>query len=133
MRLPHFRVRTLMLAVGVVALLLWGAKMGFRSYGYSRLAREYGTQERHWREIAARNRGWADFGSQCAEYYAQLARKYRRATWNPLMPVAPDPPAPGADKIQPNEEDTGKQPDRLRQSLAIPSATNSGATPCPNT
>ena len=94
MRLPHFQVRTLMLAVGGVALLLWGAKMGSRSYDYSRLAKEYGTQERHWREIAARDRGWAAFGSQCAEYHAQLARKYRRATWRPLMPVAPDPPAP---------------------------------------
>ena len=34
MRLPHFRVRTLMVAVGVVALLTWGAMMGFSSYRY---------------------------------------------------------------------------------------------------
>ncbi len=27
MRLPRFRVRTLMIAVGVVALLIWGAMM----------------------------------------------------------------------------------------------------------
>ena len=46
MRLPHFRVRTLMLAVGVVALLVWVAMMGTRSYVYYRLAREYGANER---------------------------------------------------------------------------------------
>ena len=51
MRLPRFRVRTLMLAVGVVALLLWGAMMGLRSYDYYRLASYYGHQERGWREI----------------------------------------------------------------------------------
>ena len=45
MRLPRFRVRTLMLAVGVVALLIWGAMLGTRSYVYYRLARTYGTYE----------------------------------------------------------------------------------------
>lgn len=95
MRRPHFRVRTLMLAVGAVALLIWGTMMGTRSSDYYRRAREYGANERGWREIAARNRGWASFGSQCAEYYAQLARKYRRAMWRPWMPITPDPPAPG--------------------------------------
>src|SRR5262249_14849430 len=94
MRPPRFRVRTLMVVVGVVASLVWGAMMGSRSYDYSRRAREYGASERGWREIAARDRGWARFGAQCAEYYAQLARKYRRAVWRPWMPVAPDPPAP---------------------------------------
>ena len=32
MRLAHFRVRTRELAVAVVALLVWGAMMGTRSY-----------------------------------------------------------------------------------------------------
>jgi hypothetical protein len=98
MRLPHFRVRTLMLAVGVVALLIWGGMTGTRSYVYYTLAREYGANERGWRKTAARDRGWAKFGSECAEYYAQLARKYRRAMWRPWMPVAPDPHAPGFDQ-----------------------------------
>jgi len=89
MRLPRFRVRTLMVAVVVAALLIWGSMMGSRSYEHDRLARIYGTHERGWREIAARDRGWATFGSQCAEYYAQLARKYRRAMWRPWVPVAP--------------------------------------------
>jgi hypothetical protein len=98
MRLPRFRVRTLMVVVGVVALLVWGAMMGLRSYDYYRRARFYGLQEYGWRESAARGRFRADFCSECAEYYAQLTRKYRRAMWRPWMPVAPDPHAPGYDQ-----------------------------------
>ena len=98
MRLPRFRVRTLMIAVGVVALLIWGAMMASQSYDYYRRASKYGADERGWRETAARHHGSAKFGSQCAEYYAQLAGKYRRAMWRPWMPVAPDPHAPGFDQ-----------------------------------
>ena len=46
MRLPRFRVRTLMLGVGVLALLVWGAMMGTRSYHYYRLASFYSFEER---------------------------------------------------------------------------------------
>jgi hypothetical protein len=95
MRLPRFRVRTLMAAVLAVALLLWGARMGARSYDYHGRAKTYGEQERGWREIAARKRWDASFASQCAEYYALLTRKYRRAMWCPWEPVVPDPYAPG--------------------------------------
>jgi hypothetical protein len=85
-----------MAAVGVVAVLLWGAMMGAHSYDYYRRAREYGAHERGWREIAVRKVGNWTFALQCAEYYEQLARKYRQAMWRPWMPVAPDPYAPGA-------------------------------------
>jgi hypothetical protein len=100
MRLPHFRVRTLMIAVGVVALLIWGAMMASQSYDYYSRAREYGAQERGWREIASRNRSpkQKQFHSECVQYFAQLAGKYRRAMWRPWMPVAPDPHAPGFDQ-----------------------------------
>jgi hypothetical protein len=102
MRPPRFRVRTLMVVVGVMALLIWGAMMGWRSYAYYTLARTYGTYERQWREMAARDRGIATrtrsvsaiWGPQIADFYAPLARKYRRAMWRPWTPVAPDPPAP---------------------------------------
>jgi hypothetical protein len=93
----RFRVRTLMAAVGVVAFLIWGAMMGSRSYDYYRRAREYGAQERGWRESASRNE-FGRFSSDCAEYFAQLTAKYRRAMWRPWMPVAPDPHAPGYDQ-----------------------------------
>jgi hypothetical protein len=102
MRRPNFRVRTLMLAVAVLALLVWGAMMGTRSFIYYRLAREYGFRERVWREHAARDRAdpkrarsvAAIYGREHAEFYAPLARKYRRAMWRPWDAVAPDPPAP---------------------------------------
>jgi hypothetical protein len=102
MRLPSFRVRTLMLTVGVVGMLLWGGMMGTRAYVYFRLAREYGAYERGWRYMAARDRAnparartvSAVWGVQTADYYAPLARKYRRAMWCPWIPVEPDPPAP---------------------------------------
>jgi hypothetical protein len=102
MRVPYFRVRTLMLAVGIAALLVWGAMMAARSYVYYTLARQYGVQERGWRVNALRDRGSpararsvaAVWGLEIAEYYAPLVRKYRRAMWRPWAPVAPDPPAP---------------------------------------
>lgn len=98
MRLPHFRVRTLMLAVVVVALLTWGGMMGTRSYIYYRAAHNFGLLERGWRETAARSRLPAEFHVQCIKYYALLARKYRRAMWRPWLPVGPDPHAPGWDQ-----------------------------------
>lgn len=102
MRLPRFRVRTLMAIVGVVALLLWGSMMGVRSYNYYRLATTYAAYERGWRELAARGRidptrsrsVGTVYGEPIADYYAPLARKYRQAVWRPWTPVAPDPPAP---------------------------------------
>ncbi|HZW34452.1 MAG TPA: hypothetical protein VFF52_27255, partial [Isosphaeraceae bacterium] len=39
-----------------------------------------------------------EVGSERADYFAQLAEKYRRAMWRPWMPVAPDPHAPGYDQ-----------------------------------
>ena len=100
MHLPSFRVRTLMIAVSVVALLIWGAKMASQSYDYYRRAREFGAQERGWREIASRNRvpEWKQFHSECVQYFARLSAKYRQAMWRPWVPVAPDPHAPGFDQ-----------------------------------
>jgi hypothetical protein len=97
MRLPRYRVRTLMIAVVVAALLVWGTTMASRSLGYYQRAREYGTQERGWRAIASRGGGDARFASECTEYFIQLTAKYRRAMWRPWLPVAPDPHAPGFD------------------------------------
>lgn len=99
MQLLRFRVRTLMMAVGVAALAIWGAMMGARSYDYYKLARHYATQERAWREIAARKRSLAKFDLECAEYYAPLAQKYCQAMWHPWMPVARDPLAPGVSEF----------------------------------
>ena len=98
MRLPGYRVRTLMLTVAGVAAILWGSTMGARSFEYHRRARFYGEQESGWRRSAAQNRLGAEFTSECVAYFAGLTRKYRRATWRPWVPVAPDPHAPGYDR-----------------------------------
>jgi hypothetical protein len=87
-----------MLTVAAVALLLWGAMMGARSYHYSRRARQYREHERGWREIAARGDWQVDFSAECVDYFARLSRKYQQAMWRPWMPVAPDPHAPGFDQ-----------------------------------
>lgn len=91
----RFRVRTLMAAVSLVALMVWAAMMGSRSFDYYRRASEYGTQERGWRKSAASGGLGRDFCFECADYFARLAGKYRRAMWQPWRPVAPDPLAPG--------------------------------------
>jgi hypothetical protein len=104
MLVPRLRVRTLMAVVAVVAILIWGAMLGSRSYKYYRLAREYGFQAWGWREIAARHQyGRQAFEAECAEYFTQLAAKYRRAMWRPWLPVAPDPYAPGNREWQEQE------------------------------
>jgi hypothetical protein len=99
MRLPHLRVRTYMLLVGVVALLVWGTMIGMRWYEYYRRARIYSFQERHWRENAQRDLRLANkrtiaarWGLQTANYYARLVQKYRRAMWRPWISVEFEPP-----------------------------------------
>jgi hypothetical protein len=86
-----------MAAVGLVAALVWVAMMGLRSYIYHRLASNYSLAERVWRESTARGDWRPEVGSECADYCALLAGKYRRAMWRPWVPIAPDPPAPGAE------------------------------------
>jgi hypothetical protein len=90
-----------MAVVAVLAVLVWGAMMGLQSYHYYERASLYDRWERQWREIAARDlaRGatrsiGARWGLQIADYYAPLARKYRRGMWRPWRPVDPDPPPP---------------------------------------
>lgn len=99
-----------MLAVVGAALLLWGTMMATRSFDYHRRAREYGTQERGWRRIADRPEVGEDakFASECVDYFARLAAKYRRAAWRPWMPVAPDPHAPGFDRWLEQEVRAGR-------------------------
>ena len=112
MRMPRFQVRTLMVVVSVVAVLIWGAMMGLRSCDYYRRARFYDSQEYGWRDDAAKGHWRADFSSECAEYFAQLTRKYRRAMWHPWMPVAPDPHAPGFDQwLEQVRREKGVAPD----------------------
>src|SRR5262249_57587911 len=68
-----------------------------RAYHYYGRASEYSVQERGWRENAAEGRLRREFCCECADYFAQLVGKYRRAMWRPWLPIAPDPPAPGVE------------------------------------
>jgi hypothetical protein len=97
MQALRFRVRTLLAAVGLVAVLCWAAMMGLRSYVYHRLASHYSLEERVWRKSTARGDWRPEVGSERVDYFTQLAEKYRRAMWRPWLPVAPDPPAPGVE------------------------------------
>jgi hypothetical protein len=93
-----------MIIVGLVALLIWAAMMGTRSYAYYQLAREHGSYEHGFREqtpvdyVHILNPGCRPGCRQVmpieefVEYHAILARKYRRAMHYPWLPVAPDPP-----------------------------------------
>jgi hypothetical protein len=89
-----------MVAVVVVAFLIWGSMMASRSFVYYQRAEEYGEQERGWRRIADGHDqpGGQKFRLECVAYFALLAAKYRHAMWHPWSPVAPDPHAPGFDQ-----------------------------------
>ena len=123
MRFVHFRVRTLMLAVSVVALVLWGVMMGSRSYDFFRRARDYESQERGWRLIASRNREpeQKQFQSDCIVYFSRLSQKYRQAMWCPWRSVAPDPHAPGVDQWLEQER-------KAKELAADPSPAGPGAS-----
>lgn len=95
MRPLRFRVRSLLVAVAIVAVLIWAVRMGSRSYVYYQLARQYSFNELDWRLTGANGRFRREFSFECANYFAKLAAKYRRAMWRPWQSVEPDPLAPG--------------------------------------
>jgi hypothetical protein len=99
MRLPSFRVHTLMAAVVVVVLIIWGSMMGTRSYAYYKLARDYSAiarnyrgTERDWQPVTSNRPAWMKSHAEYAEF---LSAKYHRTMWRPWSPVTPDPPVPG--------------------------------------
>ena len=100
MRLPHFRVRSLMVIVAAVAFLIWGGMMASKSFVYYQRAKEFGEHEDGWRRIADEpgQPGGQKFRLECVQYFAMLAAKYRHAMWHPWSPVDPDPHAPGYDQ-----------------------------------
>jgi hypothetical protein len=91
MRLPRFRLRTLMVAVAVVALVSGGWSMWSRSDRFTRIG---------WSHQARKNSlaanpprvGDADRGRE--GWHAAMAAKYFRAARSPWLPVEPDPSPP---------------------------------------
>jgi hypothetical protein len=110
MRLPRFRLRTLMVAVAVLALLLMGGIMVWRSANYRRLAAFHEEMERRQERAvrgieslaqaatdpkdAAAARRDAAHEARIGRYHAGLKAKYLRAAARPWESVAPDPPRP---------------------------------------
>lgn len=109
MRMPRFRIRTLMIAVAVVAVLTgagvkwWRSALSheYRWKAYVALHRE----EKHgghsfWYHAGPNAAYISEGGSQLqpdpvlAEYYCRLRAKYERAARYPWFPVEPDPPPP---------------------------------------
>ena len=100
MRLPSFRVRTLMVMVVAVALLVWGSMMGSRSYEYYGRARMFAEQEQGWREIAARKKVGLEIrlGMQLNISKGLTAEISPGNVDDPWLVVEPDPWAPGAEE-----------------------------------
>ncbi len=104
MKLPRFRVRTLMIAVAVVGLTLGGlaglVRMEQRRQSFRALARNHQRQEIVNRltlvGLVAHRAPKADTERHrtLAEYHRALNQKYTRAASYPWLQVAPDPPEP---------------------------------------
>jgi len=98
MRPPRFRLRTLMVAVAVVAVMSGvGVRLGNRSLRFRNLADHHGLEET--RHVG---RGYLpgpetvhiEVSTPKSEHHARLREKYRRAAARPWLPVPLDPPEP---------------------------------------
>jgi hypothetical protein len=110
MRPPRFRLRTLMIAVVVVAILTAGAALMRRSAAFRRLAAHHETRMASWMSIHAENANWAidtanparasqarwavEEAWRAIEYHGSMRDKYERAARFPWLAVEPDPPEP---------------------------------------
>jgi hypothetical protein len=99
MRLPRFRLRTLMIAVAVAAVATGGEVMRRRSVHSRKQARYYADLVRiapmfHLSREMPPEQAWRYRQAQI-RWWQQMARKYERAARYPFLSVAPDPPPPG--------------------------------------
>src|SRR4051812_30675658 len=97
MRLPRFRLRTLMIAVAVAGVAMYGARLRSRSHIYAERAECFEFFE----DLYGCGNFWAEMNPEqrrsalrMAEITRAMGRKYRRAARYPWLPVAPDPPPP---------------------------------------
>ena len=99
MRPPHFRLRTLMIAVAVVGV---GLTLAERHRRFQRLAAYHATKEGELRSLGgglAPPMSLIDGNSGAMvvdewDYHVRLRRKYERAARCPWLSVEPDPPSP---------------------------------------
>jgi hypothetical protein len=116
MGLPRFRLRALMIAVAILALLAFGESMRRRRGRYRVLAeyhalseRSYAMFARMYREtlpfptdepgaaLSPAARAKAERAEAGGAYHAAMRRKYEHAARSPWLPVEPDPPPPAPD------------------------------------
>jgi hypothetical protein len=119
-RMPRFRIRTMMAVVLGVALLFWGGTEGRRLYRLSRYYSQRAAEDRqqeaahldtlHLLEAdgfrAEEDGTYSEklaqslvigFYERCVKripYHARQRQKYERAARYPWLPVEPDPPMP---------------------------------------
>ena len=101
---PRFRLRTLMIAVAVVALIMGVATKRERSLRFKLLAASHAAKEANFesllRAMVTRNpleerfHATADYLPQVIEYERILKKKYEHAATHPWVTVQPDPPRP---------------------------------------
>ena len=105
MRLPRFRLCSLLIAVAVVGLVLgggvWADRMRRRSRHYVQCAEWYALCKKQCEHLedfsleVKKNPDQAALYARKARLHSRLEEKYRRAAarpWLPLPPVPPDPP-----------------------------------------
>jgi hypothetical protein len=92
MRVPRFRIRTLMIAVVVVALMLGVARMTWLSIEYRRRALDHGSIRLDMQvPMDARTSDWV---RRFHVYHQAMREKWERAARRPWLSVEPDPPEP---------------------------------------
>jgi hypothetical protein len=93
----RWRLRTLLVAVAVAAVVLWAASV---RAGRLRLAEHHSRLSRQLKARAAHRGGPGPAkrarrrAARQAAQHAELARKYERAAARPWLPFAPGPPPP---------------------------------------
>jgi hypothetical protein len=106
MRRLNFRLRTLLMAVALAALLLWGGMLAIRSATYAFFANGVAKKQAAYQaDILAMERRAAKgltpkeaaqlaFGHRMMEYLARQQARYERAARSPWLPTKPDPLPP---------------------------------------
>jgi hypothetical protein len=96
MKLPRFRLRTLMVAVAIFAIVFGSIVLRQRAERFRQLAESNGMR----RFVTGDSEVWiwverpVDVSPLWFEWRRALAEKYERAARYPWLPVPPDPPEP---------------------------------------
>jgi hypothetical protein len=103
MRRPRFTLRSLMVAVPIAGLAMWGA-LWLRSAAFAAMAREHRarcivhalgqTPIYLGHPYTASDKRYMRYHEERIVYEDRMSRKYRFAALHPWLPVAPDLPTP---------------------------------------